>query len=182
VIFLENHGGGIDVDFVFGFLVPWQGKDPVDVVAYNRRFGTHGGHELELLELGPDLGRSFLAEPLSLDPLFQLLELRFESSFPHFLLDGPHLLGEVVIPLGFLHLLLHTTLDAFLGEADLDLRPQMAVKLLHPLDDVHGFQELLLDVQFERHVDAMVSASREGSSMAATASSTSWVIFLLCLA
>ena len=58
VVLVEDPLGFLDVELVFGVLVPGQREDPVDVVAHDRRLGGHRRHHLELLELVLDFSRA----------------------------------------------------------------------------------------------------------------------------
>jgi hypothetical protein len=51
VVFVEHVLGVAQVVLDLGLLAPGQAGQHVDVVAHHRRFGGHGRHQLELLEL-----------------------------------------------------------------------------------------------------------------------------------
>ena len=61
-----------------------------------------------------------------------------------FLLDGLHLLAQVVLALRLLHLVLHFGLDLVAQLLNFQFLRQMLVNLLQPNVDVRGFQYFLL--------------------------------------
>ena len=76
---------------------------------------------MSFLNLLPDLVVGFLGQLFLLDLLFELLQFRLEVVLvAHLLLDGPHLLIQVVVLLGLLHLLLDPFLEALFNLEDLD--------------------------------------------------------------
>ncbi len=95
VVLVEDLLGFIEVEALFGLVVPGQPKNPVDVVAHDGRLGARRVHHLELLELLLDLGGGLFAHPLGLELLFDLLDLVLELvalAATQLLLDGLHLL------------------------------------------------------------------------------------------
>ncbi len=153
MIFVQDGRSFIDIQFVFGFVKPREGENPVDVVSDHSCFCTHGRHELEFLEFGAHLGSGFFAQTLMLDAFFKVFKLRLEVVFfPHFFLDGAHLLSQVILPLSLLHLFFDATLDAIFCLNDVDFCPDLTKQHFQPRSDAHRFQQLLLDLQLERHV------------------------------
>ena len=145
VIFFQDALGLFDVELVLGVLVPRQRQEPVEVVAHHGRLGRHRRHHLELLDLAlallARLGRHLLLAQL----VFQLLDLVLELVLlAEFFLDRAHLLVEVVLFLGLLHLLLDPSTDALFDFEDLQLRAHIAEDLLQPLGRIGGLQQRLL--------------------------------------
>ena len=62
------------------------------------------------------------------------------------LLDGLHLLAQIVVALRLLHLVLHLGLDLGAELLHLDLLGQQLVQLIEPLDHAGGFEQYLLVV------------------------------------
>src|SRR5690606_6773083 len=79
-----------------------------------------------------------------------------------FLLDGLHLLVEVVLALALLHLRLDAAADALLDLLDVDLAVHQADQQLQALADLEGFQQLLLVRQAHAEVsgDGVGQAAR----------------------
>mgnify|MGYP007016948535 CR=1 FL=1 len=72
-----------------------------------------GGHHAQLLELGHALFPGFLRHVLGLEHLLKLRDLGLRIVFAaHFLVDGLDLLGKIVFPLVFIHLVFDAALDA----------------------------------------------------------------------
>ena len=121
-------------------------EDPVDVVAHDGRLRARRVHHLELLELLLDLGGGLFAHPLGLELLFDLLDLVLELvalAATQLLLDGLHLLVEVVLLLRLLHLLLDARADLLLHLEDLDLGLHQLVEALEALRRILGLEERL---------------------------------------
>ena len=98
-----------DVVALLGLLGPRQADDPIDVVADDRGLGAGRVHHLELLQLLLHLTLCLLTHGLGSELLFDLRDLALELvafSPAKLLLNGLHLLVEVVLLLRLLHLLL----------------------------------------------------------------------------
>ncbi|MNC25480.1 hypothetical protein D3C75_735690 [compost metagenome] len=70
------------------------------------------------------------------------------------LLDGLHLLPEIIFLLGLLHLLLDPLIDLALQLQNLSLIVQEVQQLLKPLPDIQGFENILLILDLERQMTA----------------------------
>ena len=136
-----------------GALVPRHAQQPVQVVAHDGRLGRHGRHLLELVQFiarlrlhglghagGGDLTREFLQFVGRLVQLAQLL------------LDGLHLLVEVVLALALLHLRLHAAADALLQLLHVDLAVDETDQQFQPFADLDGLQQALLVAQTHAEV------------------------------
>ena len=131
MILFENGLGFLHGMLVFRLLAPGHVEEPVDVVPHDGCFRRHGGHHLELLDLVLDLLLRLLRELFTLQALLEIFDLaRKIVLIAHLLLDGTHLLVEVVVLLGLLHLLLDTALDFLFQLEDLDLADDQGVELL----------------------------------------------------
>ena len=150
VVFLEDALGFLDVELVLGVLEPGQGEEPVEVVADDGRLGRHRRHHLELLDFAlallARLGRHLLLAQL----FFEFLDLVLEFVFlAQFLLNRPHLLVEVVLLLGLLHLLLDPGADALFDLQDFQFGAHVAEDLLQPLGRIGAFEQRLLVLELD---------------------------------
>ena len=127
-----------------GALVPRDRQQPIEVIAHDRRLGRHGRHLLQLLELGLSLVSGFLRKLGFLDASLELRQIVLAVLVPEFLLDGLHLLVEIILPLGLLHLTLDARPDALLDLQDRDLALHQAEALLQPRRDGRRFEDPLL--------------------------------------
>ncbi len=150
---LEDGLGLLDVVAIVGLLVPRRGEHPVDVVAHDGRLGAHRRHHLELAELLEAALLGLLGHPLGLDLLLELGELVLELvAVTQLLLDGLHLLVQVVLLLRLLHLLLHARAKLLVDLEDRDLALDELVEPLEPLGRLGLLEQLLLVLQLERDV------------------------------
>jgi hypothetical protein len=177
------------VEYLFGldqivadaaFIEPWQADHPIDVISHHRGFGRHGRHHLELFEFLAGLGRGLLGHALALDLLFQILEFVARLVFgAHLLLDGPHLLVQVVVLLGLFHLLLDPALDALVHLVDFDFQFDQLTSRARRLLRSAVSSSCCLFSSLKEKCDDTESASLEGSEMADTLASSSLEILLL---
>src|SRR4051812_36377328 len=131
---LEDGLGLVDVVAVLGLVLPRQGDHPVEVVAHDRRLGGRRRHLLQLLELLEAAVLGLLAHLLRLDLRLELVELVLELvAVTQLLLDGLHLLVQVVLLLLLLHLLLDASAQLLLYLTDLDLSLHQLAEALEAL-------------------------------------------------
>ncbi len=134
-------------------LAPRNLDEPVDVVANDGRLGRHRRHQLQLAELRGRLLFGVLRHAGRLDALLELRELvRRILHLAELLLNGLHLLIQVVLALALLHLLLHAAADALLDAQHVDLAVDEAEHVLEPLPDARDLEHLLLLGQLQRHL------------------------------
>ncbi len=86
----------------------------------------------------------FLGQLGALDAVFQLLKVVATVLVAELLLDRLHLLVEIVLALGLLHLALHPRADALLHLEHGDFALHQPEHLLQPVGDLHGLQHGLL--------------------------------------
>ena len=136
----------IEIRRDLGGLAPGQRQQPVEIVAHDRRFRGHRRHGAQLLELGLGLFLGFLGKLGLLDAGFQLGSLvAAVLALAEFLLDRLHLLVEVVLALGLLHLALDSAADALLHLEHGDFRLHEAHRPFQArLDGKRGEHFLLL--------------------------------------
>ncbi len=126
-------------------LGPGQHRQPLDVVARERVVGRHGRHAGEARQFLQRLFLHVLGHAGVVDLLAQLFD--FALAFvllAQFLLDGLHLLAQIVVALRLLHLVLDFVLDLGAQLLHLDLLGQMLVEQFEPVGDAGRFQQLLL--------------------------------------
>ena len=123
---------------------PRDRQQPVEVVAHHRRLGRHRAHLLELLQLGQGLVARFLRELGVLDLLLELLDVVALVAVAEFLLNGLHLLIQIVLALRLLHLALDARADLLLDLQDGDLALHQRVDALEPLGERGDLEHFLL--------------------------------------
>ena len=132
---------------------PGQRQKPVEVVARHRRLGRHRRHRLQLLQLGFRLVACLLAELGAPDPLFQFGDLVLAVlAVAKLLLNGLHLLVQIVFALRLLHLGLDAGLDLLFDLQDRHLALHGGIDLFQALGHVQRVQQFLLAVQRDAHV------------------------------
>ena len=145
--------GVLQVAVDLGPLLPGRAQQPVDVVANDRRLGRHRRHQLELVELGLGLFASLLGHAGGLDLALELGDLVVAVvDLSELLLNGLHLLIQVVLALALLHLLLDAAADALFDLQHVDLALDQPEHVLEPGAQVDDLQHLLLFAELQRHV------------------------------
>ena len=135
----------LDVDLGLRPLVPGQRHQPVEVGAGHRVLGGGGRHLGEAVELAHRLLLDVLGHARGFDLLAQLVELALlVVAFPELLLDGLHLLAQVVLALVLLQLRLDLALDLVADLQHLQVLDQHLVQALEPGAHVERLQHLLL--------------------------------------
>ena len=128
-----------------GGLGPRQHRQPFDVVARQRVVGGHGRHAGEAAQFLQRLFLHFVGHAGVFDLLFQIFDVALAFVLlAEFLLDGLHLLAQVVLALRLLHAILHFALDLVAQLLDLEFLREVLVDLLQPHVDVERFQRVLL--------------------------------------
>jgi hypothetical protein len=135
-----------------GALAPGQAHEHIDVVAHHRRFGRHGRHELEFLELGFGLLAGLLGHLGELDLFLDLLDVGAVLAFAQLLLDGLDLLVQVEIALVLLHLALDAAADFLVNVQDVDFALELLEQVFQAGLHIGQVQHDLLVVQLERQV------------------------------
>ncbi len=137
VVGVEDVLGLLDVELHLGALVPGQAHQPVDVGAGDRVFGRGLRHAGEAIEFADRLLLRFLGHLGLLDLLAKLRDLALLIvAVAQFLLDGLHLLAQVVLALVLLQLGLDLALDLVADLQHLEVLDQEAIHSLETL--VHG--------------------------------------------
>src|SRR5690606_9149144 len=163
VIAIEDLFGLPQVDLRAGRLLPGDREQPIEIIADHGRFGRHGAHVLELLQLGLGLFPRFFAQPRLPDTLFQLGQLvATVLALAQLLLNRLELFIEVVLPLGLLHLPLDAVPDALLYLQDADLGFHETEDLLETLGNRGRLQQFLLlgNLQGEVRGDGVCQLAR----------------------
>ncbi len=133
-------------------LAPRNAEHPVEVVAHDRRLGRHRRHLAQLLQLGQRLVPRLLGQLGLLDLVLELGQLVAAVLVAEFLLNGLHLLIQVVLALGLLHLPLDAGTDALLDLQHRDLALHQREHALQPLGDGRDLEDRLLVGDLDREV------------------------------
>ncbi|OQC53697.1 MAG: hypothetical protein BWX55_00918 [Deltaproteobacteria bacterium ADurb.Bin022] len=150
MIGIKNFFGFFERVFVLRFLGPGHVEYPVDVISHNRGFRGHGRHHLQLLDFLFDLFDRFFGHFLLFQTFFQFVNLVAEIVFfAHFLLDGAHLLVEVVILLRLLHLFFDAALDLFLDLQNFNFRKHQGINRFQSLADIKYLNDFLFVFEFD---------------------------------
>ncbi len=153
VIGVEHFLSEIQVVLDLRLLAPRDRQQPVEVVAHHRRLGRHRAHLAQLLQLVGGLFTGLLRQLDARDALLELLELVLAVfRVAELLLNGLHLLVQVVLALRLLHLALDARADALLDLENRDLTLHQAKHPLQPLDDRRQRQDALLFGDLDRQV------------------------------
>ena len=147
---VENFASLDDVFLQPAGFLPRHGENPVEIVADDGRLGAHRAHVLELAQLGIRLFAGGLRHlrlfKLGLE-LFQLAPSVFAVA--ELLLDGLHLLVQIILALRLLHLPLDAVADTLFHLQRADLLFHQLEDALKPLMDVEMLQKLLFFLDFD---------------------------------
>ncbi|GBE50121.1 hypothetical protein BMS3Bbin13_01050 [bacterium BMS3Bbin13] len=153
VVLLQHLLGGAEVVADLGALLPRHVHQPLDVVADYGRLRRHRGHEAQLVQLPDGLGLDVLRHAGLFDLLGEVLQfVGGVLQLAEFLLNGLHLLVQVVLALALLHLLFDARANALLDLEDVDLRLDQAHEMFEPLTHADDLEDVLLLLEFECHV------------------------------
>ena len=129
---------------------PWNGQHPIQVIAHNCGFRAHRAHVFELFKLRIGLFTRFFAELGLIDFLLKLGNFAFTFfAVTQLLLNGLHLLIQIVFALRALHLGFDAGFDLFLDLQHRHLALHQAIDLLQTLTDRQRLQKLLLLCHFD---------------------------------
>ncbi len=152
MVVIEDLLGMDEILLDLRLLAPRDRQQPVEVVAHHRRFRRHRRHLAQLLELVGGLVAGLLRELGLLDLVLDLGELVAAFLVAELLLDRLHLLVEVVLALGLLHLALDPRADALLDLQDRDFAVHQAQHMLEPPGDGGRLQDRLLVRDLDREM------------------------------
>ena len=144
VIGIENalREGQITLDLAL--YAPWQAQQPIEIVAHDGGFRRHRAHLPKLLDFGFSALAGFLRELGVLDLLLEIANFVALLAVAQFLLNGLHLLIQIVFALGLLHLALDAAADALFNLEHGNLAFHHGKGFLKPgLDGLH-FKDFLL--------------------------------------
>ncbi|MCY1426478.1 hypothetical protein D9M71_422990 [compost metagenome] len=153
VVGVENLFGTLEVETHLALGLPRHVGEPFDVGAHHCGLGRHRRHLLELVQLGIGLLQGLLAHAGVVDALLQLVDLAVALlALAELLLDGLHLLVQVVLALAALHLLLDAATDAFLDLQQVDFSVQQRQYVLDTLGKLGQLEDFLLLLDLQRHM------------------------------
>jgi len=151
VIGVEDLFGFEDLDFLPGSLGPGQHGEPLDVVARERIVGGHGRHAREAAQFLERFFLDFVGHAGVVDLLFQIIDVaRTLVLLTQFLLDGLHLLAQVILALRLLDAVLHFALNLIAKLLHFKFFGEMLVDFFEPHPDVEGLERVLLVGRRER--------------------------------
>ena len=165
MVVLEDLLGLDQVDRLGLGLAPRNRQHPVEIVAHHGALGRHRAHIAQLLQLALGLGPRLLGELGLLDLLFEFEQFVARVvGLAKLALDRLHLLIQIVLALGLLHLALDPAAYLLLDLQHADLALHQGVDALQPLDHIGGLQELLTVDDLDREVrgDAVGQLARVG--------------------
>ena len=112
-------------------VAPWHAQEPIEIVAHDGGLGAHRAHRFQLLQLGLGLFAGLFRELGLLDAFFQLFQLRLAIlTIAQLLLNGLHLLIQIILALGLLHLGFHPRFNLLLDLQNAHLALHVAIDLL----------------------------------------------------
>ena len=149
MIGVQDRLGGRKILLDLRALLPRDREQPIEIVAHDSRLRRHRRHLPQLFDLAERLLACFLGEPGRLDALLELGHFVLALLVAEFLLDRLHLLVEVVLALGLLHLPLDAGADALLNLKHRDLAFHQRQALLEPLGDRTHLENRLLVGEFD---------------------------------
>ena len=153
VVLLQDLLGAPEIVAHLAALLPRYVHHPVEIAAHYGSFRRHRRHHLQFVELCERLGLRLLRHACATDAPLEALDLaRRILELAELLLDGLHLLIQIVLALALLHLLLDATADALLDLEQLDLAFHQAHEVLDARDGRVHLEDLLLLREFQRHV------------------------------
>ncbi len=134
-------------------LVPRNGQKQVEIVAHDGGFRRHRAHLLQLLQFGIRLFAGLLGQLRLGDALFQFGHfITAVLALAEFLLNGLHLLIQIILALGLLHLALYARADALFDLQNRDLAFHEAERLFEPALHAHRFKHFLLFGDLDRQM------------------------------
>ena len=150
------------IEVVLGRLAPRHAEDPLEVVPDRGGFGGVRMHALELLQLALDLLRGLRGQrqlarlfPAALDLLAELVPF---AQLRH---DGFHLVAEIDLALGAVHLVFRHRIDLALHRQERHLPLDEIVNALQARHGIEDLQDVLrfTDLQLEVRGDEVGQAS-----------------------
>ena len=155
VVFGEHVRRGLQVDLVFGAVVPGQLRDPLEVGADDLVFRRLGVGAPQALEFPFDLDAGVVGEPQRLDPLAQIVQFGLLVLVAELATDLLHLFAKQHLALPLAQLLLHPGLDFLLRAEPHQLALHRDERLTHAVLVVEHLEQPLflrgLQVQVEGH-------------------------------
>ena len=153
VIGIEDLLGLTQVFFDLTARIPRHLHHPVDVATHDGRFRRHRRHHLQLLQFRFGfffrLFRHFRRVDLTLQ---RFVFVRGVVHLAEFFLNRFHLLVQIVLALGFLHLLFDAVANALLNLQQIDFRFHHRHQIFQTFVNVGHLKHRLLVSQLQRHV------------------------------
>ena len=145
VVGVEDRARVHQVELIWRSIGPWQGYNPVEVVACNLRFGPVGVHPLESSQLLQRFLLCFGIEPgfFDLMPVFVSLFTTTRIDFTQFVLDRAQLFAEKDFALSARHLFFRLMLDFGLHRGDFELASHQCIDFAKSRKRIFDFEHFL---------------------------------------
>ena len=145
MISIQHSARRINIFFQSAGLAPWQRQNPFQIVPHHRRLSAHRAHIPQLFKLSLAFFqrgfRHFCVFQLGFN-LIQLVNAIF--IFAQFLLNGLHLLVQIIFTLGLFHLPFDPVTHPLFHLQCADFAFHIAKHPLKPYMDIEIFKKLLL--------------------------------------
>ena len=150
MVLVEDHARGTDLDGIGCLLLPRHGDQPVDVRSRHRVLRGRRRHLGEPIELAQRLRLRFGGHAGRFDLGAERVHLlRSLVAFAELLLDGLHLLTQIIVALRLAHLRLDLGLDLATELENLGLLAERGRQLREALAHVDCLEQLLLECERE---------------------------------
>jgi hypothetical protein len=149
---IEDELSFVEVLLDLALDAPRNRKQPVEIIAHDGGFSRHRAHLLELLELGRGFVLGFLRKLGVFDFLLELGDVVAFLGVAQLLLNGLHLLIQIVLALSLFHLPLNARTDLALDLQHGDLALHERIDLLEALGDGGRLEHVLLVGDLDREV------------------------------
>ena len=153
MVVIEHRFGAREIILETLALAPRYRENPVEIITYDRGLGRHRAHIAQLLELRIGLGARLFGK-LGLGQLFLKLGqlLAAVIALAQLALDRLHLLVEIILTLGLLHLALDARADLLLDLQNADLAFHQTQHALQPAGHIGLLQQGLLFLDLDRQM------------------------------
>ena len=141
VVLFQDRFGIVYIHLFFCALFPGKCKNPIHVIAYHGGFGRHRRHHFQFFKFLPDPCVGLFGHSFSFDSLFNFIKFCFKIiRGAHLFLDGPHLLIEIIILLGLLHLFFDSFFQTAFQREDMYFIAKVFKKFFKPAVCLYNLQ------------------------------------------
>ena len=143
VVFVQNLFGGSQIRPDFRRFAPRQINQPIQVVADDRRFGRHGAHVAQFFQFGQRFCIGFRGHFRLFDFGFQFVVFGGTVIVAQLFLNGFHLFVQIIVALGFFHLLFDAAADFLFDLQNVLFGFHQAVQFFDARQNIRRFQQIL---------------------------------------